>query len=201
MSATSGTFLSAMSLGLFVAVPIGPVGVLCITRSLSSGAVCGLLTGLGAASVHAGWVFVATLDLKPMSAALARPEVAWVLPCLAAAILFVHGLRGLGARRPPVASKASKASSSHFASYGSGAALALANPVTIVLFIAVIPPLEGSARLAWAVGTFAGSAGWWLVLSSTIASFRARVSDVWILWTHRISGITLIVIAALLLIR
>src|SRR3954471_1892409 len=46
------TFLAGIAAGLFVAVPIGPMGVLCIQRTLTFGLAAGLATGLGAATVH-----------------------------------------------------------------------------------------------------------------------------------------------------
>jgi threonine/homoserine/homoserine lactone efflux protein len=69
-------FLKAMVLGFCVAAPIGPVGILCINRSLGGGAVLGLATGLGASTVQVGWILIATagaassLIIRPGSKAL-----------------------------------------------------------------------------------------------------------------------------------
>jgi threonine/homoserine/homoserine lactone efflux protein len=46
-----GFVVKGFILGLLVSIPLGPVGALCIQRTISKGYKAGLLGGLGAASV------------------------------------------------------------------------------------------------------------------------------------------------------
>jgi hypothetical protein len=67
-------FLKAVVLGFCVAAPIGPVGLLCINRSLGGGALLGLATGLGASTVQVGWILLATAGTAG-AVILAAPRV------------------------------------------------------------------------------------------------------------------------------
>jgi threonine/homoserine/homoserine lactone efflux protein len=64
------TFLSAVGLGFSVAAPVGPIGVLCIRRTLADGRTVGLACGLGAATADAFYGLVAGLGLTAVSTAL-----------------------------------------------------------------------------------------------------------------------------------
>jgi threonine/homoserine/homoserine lactone efflux protein len=63
--------------GLSIAAPVGPIGLLCIRRSLAEGRAAGLLTGLGAATADAVCGAVAGFGLTAVSSALIR-ERFWI---------------------------------------------------------------------------------------------------------------------------
>jgi threonine/homoserine/homoserine lactone efflux protein len=90
------TFLAGVGVGLAVAVPIGPMGVLCIQRTLAFGLVAGLATGLGAATVHLTFGSVAALGLGATMSALFGAG-AQGLTCLSAGLLFWFAARILSA--------------------------------------------------------------------------------------------------------
>jgi threonine/homoserine/homoserine lactone efflux protein len=207
MSVSSDAFLSAIMLGLFVAAPIGPVGLLCITRSLENGLKCGLSTGLGAASIHACWALLGTVGMQPITTLLDSAGATGLLSWLTAVLLMFLGYRAMMSRRSLPAEGQPRRRATRLASYGSGAALAVGNPVTAALFMAAIPsfslaPLEGNvARLAWAAGTFAGSAGWWLLLSASVAACRVQISGNCIVHINRATGGVLMLFGTGVLIR
>ena len=70
----AGIFLKGFAIGFSIAAPVGPIGVLCIRRSLSDGRAVGLATGLGAATADAVYGAVAAFGLTAISAALQSQE-------------------------------------------------------------------------------------------------------------------------------
>ena len=90
-------FLQGLAFGLAMAVPVGPIGLLCIRRSLEDGFAVGFATGLGAAVADAGYGAVAAFGLTVISAFL----LAWQTPLALAGGVFLIWL-GIGAwQRPP----------------------------------------------------------------------------------------------------
>lgn len=191
--------LTGASLGLSIAAPIGPTSLLCIQRTLAGGLPTGLATGLGVATVHLTYGTLATgwgagLPAAWSNAALPSLVSGAVLLAVAIRILrrvAVLGLPGAGHR-------------SLVASYGSAIGLALANPITPVLFLAALPalPVPGSAPLPLlAAGVFLGSFGWWITLNTAVALFRRGLTSRTLNRMNRAAGLLLAVLAVSLLAR
>lgn len=68
--AGAGFLLEGAVIGLSVAAPVGPIGLLCINRTLSRGRTSGLVSGLGAASADAVYGAVAAFGLTAVSSLL-----------------------------------------------------------------------------------------------------------------------------------
>lgn len=195
-------FLKAMALGFCVAAPIGPVGILCINRSLGGGAVLGLATGLGASTVQVGWILLATAGTA--SAMMVGPDsaIAQLASLVTATLLVWMGIRAIrrGGSIPP-GLKAAPSLLVCLTTYASGVALAASNPVTGLLFITAAPTIspagagELGTKIALAAGTFLGSAIWWAALSSGVALFRSRLQPGIIQMVNRGAGILLLSLA------
>ena len=178
-------------IGFSIAAPVGPIGVLCIRRTLADGPAAGLATGLGAASADAIYGMVAAFGLTWITGLLLGGQ-AWIR-IVGGAFLLYLGLRTFFARpgeRPATASGAGLA-----AAYASTFLLTLTNPMTILSFVAVFAALGlGTARTdpasaaALVLGVFAGSALWWLTLSGLVGAFRARFDARALRWVNRVSG-------------
>src|SRR5215218_6813393 len=130
------TFLAGIAAGLFVAVPIGPMGVLCIQRTLAFGLVAGLVTGLGAATVHLTFGLLAALGLGAMIP-LWICAGAHNLTLLSAALLFWFAAKIL--RRNVVLGQRLTRSDGLLRTYASALLLGVSNPITIILFVAALP--------------------------------------------------------------
>lgn len=171
--------LKGFVVGLSIAAPVGPIGVLCIRRSLAEGRASGLLSGLGAATADAVYGSLAAFGLTAVSALLIR-ERFWI--GLAGGVFLCYlGVRTFFAprvHRTHATSRTGLASA-----YLSTFVLTLSNPSTILSFIAVFAGLGLAANSSYlaacalVVGVFAGSALWWLLLSSVVASLRARIGE------------------------
>jgi threonine/homoserine/homoserine lactone efflux protein len=177
-------------IGLAIAAPVGPIGVLCIRRSLAYGRTLGLVTGLGAATADAAYGAVAAFGLATISNFLIGQR--WWLGFLGGLFLCYLGVRTF--LSPPAKQDAEVHGGKLFSAYLSTLFLTLANPMTILSFIAVFAgfglaatPDYGSASLLVA-GVFLGSAGWWLMLSSGVALLRSRLDTGWMRVVNRLSG-------------
>jgi threonine/homoserine/homoserine lactone efflux protein len=195
-------FLKAMALGFCVAAPIGPVGILCINRSLGGGAVLGLATGLGASTVQVGWILLATAGTA--GAMMIGPDstIAQLASLVTAILLIWMGIRAIrrGGNIPP-GLKAAPSLLVCLTTYASGVMLAASNPVTGLLFISAAPaiaPLGASGfetKVALAAGTFMGSAIWWAALSGSVAIFRSRLRPGIIRLVNQGAGVLLLSLA------
>jgi threonine/homoserine/homoserine lactone efflux protein len=182
-----------MLIGFSIAAPVGPIGVLCIRRSLAGGMLRGLASGLGAATADAAYGFVAAFGLTAVSGFLVRHQFA--LSLVGGVFLCFLGVRAFVSA--PAAGSTSPNGGSLASSYVSAVALTLANPATILSFAAVFAGLGlGSAddyfsAGSMVLGVFLGSASWWVILSGGVGLLRSRVSDGWMRAINRLSGTVL----------
>jgi threonine/homoserine/homoserine lactone efflux protein len=181
-----------MIIGFSIAAPVGPIGVLCIRRTLAQGRVSGLVSGLGAASADAVYGCIAGFGLTFISNFLVRQQT-W-LGLVGGAFLCCLGCRTLMAK--PAERSAAAGSSGLLSDYLSVFALTLTNPMTILAFAAIFAGLglaEAGASYASAgvlvLGVFAGSALWWLILSGGIGLLRSRFTVKAMQWVNRLSGL------------
>lgn len=184
-------FIEGLVIGFVVAVPIGPLGLLCINRALSSGPVYGLSSGLGVATADAIAAGVAVLGLTLVSAFLIDQQI-W-LRLIGGIFLCYLGTRiYLTTPREEVPSNNINGLLGAFAST---LFLTLSNPLTILSFVAIyagwgVENLSENyfAAAVLTVGVFSGSSLWWVALTSGLAAFRDRFSLRLLGWIHRISG-------------
>ena len=179
-----------MIIGFAIAAPVGPIGVLCIRRTLAEGRASGFVSGLGAATADAIYGCIAALGLT-FANFLVGGE-AW-LRLVGGAFLIFLGVRTFLAR--PAERTAPAGKERLLGAYSSTLFLTLTNPTTILSFAAIFAGLgAGSADgdvLPLVLGVFLGSAFWWLVLSGVTSLFRARLSARGLRWVNRISGTVL----------
>jgi threonine/homoserine/homoserine lactone efflux protein len=188
-------FLKGLLLGFSIAAPVGPIGILCIRRTLAEGRASGLVSGLGAATADAVYGCVAAFGLTLISNLILGLEF-W-LNLAGGAFLCYLGARTFLAR--PAEKAAPAGDSGLLRAYISTFVLTLTNPMTVLSFAATFAGLglasaSGGygASLALVLGVFIGSALWWLLLSGGVSLFRARFDARALRWLNRISGLVLL---------
>ncbi|KAA0114932.1 permease [Methylobacterium sp. P1-11] len=199
MGVIAAALLAGASLGLSIAVPIGPTSLLCIQRTLSGGLPIGLATGLGVATVHLTY---GTVILRWGADLVAAWSNGAVLSLVSGAVLLALAVRVV--RSDSVLHVSSERRDSLAASYGSAVVLALANPITPVLFLAAMPALlaRGTAPLPMlAAGVFLGSFAWWVVLNTAVSLFRRCVTSQVLNQLNKAAGLLLALLALSLLVR
>jgi threonine/homoserine/homoserine lactone efflux protein len=185
-------FWQGLLLGFSIAAPVGPIGVLCIRRSISDGRWIGLATGLGAATADAAFGCVAAFGLTAVSGFLVGQRF-W-LGLVGGLFLCWLGVRTWLSK--PAERAAAARGAGALAAYGTTFVLTLTNPMTILSFAAVFAGLGlganassgAGAATALVGGVFLGSALWWLLLSTGAALLRERVTPVAMHWINRSSG-------------
>jgi threonine/homoserine/homoserine lactone efflux protein len=187
--------LKGLLIGLSIAAPVGPIGLLCIKRSLGHGMAAGLATGLGAATADGFYGAVAGFGLASISGFLTAQQTP--LRLVGGLVLLWLGLASF--RERAVAEKSIKGGRGLLAAYATTVFLTLTNPSTIISFVAVFASVglsetAGSYAKAasFVAAVFTGSALWWVFLSAAVSVVRARVTPGAIRWINRGSGLILI---------
>lgn len=203
-------FIKGLVIGLVIAAPVGPIGFLCISRTLEYGTVIGLATAIGAASADAVYGAVAAFGLMQVAESLSEHDVA--LRVIGGAVLCLIGLRSLflaERRQQAFANREVEADRSVLARlqasrsvsgyYGSSLLLTLANPATILGFLAFFAAVgwardleSHSAAAIMVVGVFLGSAVWWLGLAIATAVLSNHMGSRQRIWVQRVSGVVIV---------
>ena len=188
------TFFRGLVIGFSIAAPVGPIGVLCIRRTLADGRATGLAVGLGAAAADAVYGAVAGFGLTAVSALLVRQQGAMRL--VGGLFLLYLGVRTFLAR--PAERAASAGGAGRIGAFTGTFGLTLANPATILSFVAVFAGLGIAGAGSWreatvlVAGVFLGSALWWLTLSGVVSALRSRLKLAALRWVNRVSGAVLV---------
>jgi threonine/homoserine/homoserine lactone efflux protein len=185
----SAIFLEALWIGLAIAAPVGPIGLLVIQRSLQHGRAVGLATGLGAAVADALYGAVGAFGVAALVQALQQAKVPLALG--GGACLLWLAWRSWHAALATSAADV-RAAPGLWPSFGATFVLTLSNPATILSFIAIFGSMAGKGAPAspWTMvlGVLIGSALWWLALSVVVGSMRQRVNDAARRWIARVSA-------------
>jgi threonine/homoserine/homoserine lactone efflux protein len=187
-------FFKGLLIGSAMAVPIGPVGVLCVRKTLHEGHSRGFIIGLGAATADFINASVAAFGLTYISDIIASQHV--LLRLLGGAALLVLGIRTLRAKHRNAVSGLREPR--RLGSYVSALLLALTNPMTIFAFIAVFAALGLGTGLSiisasvLVLGVFAGSLLWFLTLGYVSTLFSARLDTDGLRWVNAIGGVMII---------
>lgn len=187
-------FLKGMILGFAIAAPVGPIGVLCIRKTLQYGRKSGLLSGVGAATADAVYGAIAAFGLTTISLFLAGMHF-W-LTLIGGLFLLYLGLKTMLSK--PVATTGEVKASHLTGDFLSTFFLTLTNPMTILSFVAVFAGMglatsgSYSNALLMVIGVFVGSALWWLILSEVVTLFRKRISGEVMKWVNRTAGFIII---------
>ena len=184
-------FLKGIIIGFAMAVPIGPIGILCIRKTLTEGLLRGLITGLGAATADLLYGCVAAFGIKIISNTIVTQGM-WIRLVGGALLLFL-GIRTFRAK--PADPKYRIQSSGMLGTYFYIVFLTLTNPLTICAFIAVFAALGLGAGVinvsgsALVLGVFTGSFLWFISLSSVVVLIKAKFDVVGLRWVNRIACI------------
>jgi threonine/homoserine/homoserine lactone efflux protein len=199
---TLGFFAKGVIIGFSIAAPVGPIGILCIHKTLTNGRLSGLVSGLGAATADALYSAVAAFGLAAVSRFLISDQY-W-LRLFGGAFLLFLGIRIFLAK--PRQMDPNHGHSGLSSAYFSTFILTLTNPVTIVSYTAIFAGLgvgsigHGTASAVKVVsGTFVGSSLWWLTLSIGVGFIKNILDENGLRWINRAAGVIIVIIAVLIM--
>ncbi len=193
-------FIKGLVIGFGIAAPVGPIGILCIRRTLTGGHLAGFVSGLGAAAADAFYGFVAAFGLTLVGNVLTQHVRGLTL---AGGILLIYlGVAEWRATPPDPAAVPTTNPIGLIRNFTSTLLLTLTNPMTIASFAAIFAGfgLVGPAGAVDAAqrdyldiavlvgGVFLGSSAWWLTLSTGVGMIRHRLDTPTLVWLNRIAG-------------
>jgi threonine/homoserine/homoserine lactone efflux protein len=183
--------IEGIMIGVVVAVPVGPLGLLCINRALMLGPLCGLCSGLGVATADAIAAGIAALGITLISGFLTDHQV--LLRFIGGIFLCYLGYKIY--RTEPVSRMPIKTVNGLLSAFATTFVLTLSNPVTILSFVAIyagwhVPSLQGEyvAAATLTAGVFTGSTLWWVGLFVGLTAFHRKFDLRFLFWVHRVSG-------------
>lgn len=197
--------LQGILIGVTIAAPVGPIGILCIRRTLAQGRRAGFISGLGAATADALYGAIAAFGLTFISIFLINQSF-WLR--LGGGLFLIYlGIKTFLSSPSTDTGLVHKSSKEDnlLSYYASTLFLTLTNPITIISFAAIFAgfgivnnqPNDNLAASSMVLGIFLGSSIWWLTLSILTGFFRMMVNRETMIWINRISG-TIIVSFGLL---
>ena len=182
-------FFRGFLIGISIAAPVGPIGVLCIRRTLAEGRLKGFLSGMGAASADMVYGAIAAFGLTMITNVLVENKF-W-FRIIGGCFLLYLGIKTFIEK--PADQAAQVKQSGYFGAYLSTFFLTITNPMTILSFAAIFAGTmfmgTTSSPLVLVAGVFAGSASWWLTLSFGVGLMRDRLTSTHMAWINRVSGI------------
>ncbi|GBG56726.1 amino acid transporter [Sporomusaceae bacterium FL31] len=169
-------FLKGLILGFSIAAPVGPIGILCIRRTLAYGMSFGFISGIGTATADAIYGAIAAFGLTAATRFLL--DYQFYLKIVGGFYLLYLGVKIFMSQ--PSVSPTQVSGTSLTSAYISAFLLTLTNPMTIIMFIAIftgfgIGGINGNYLLSssMVLGVFLGSLLWWLLLSGITTIIRS----------------------------
>ena len=176
--------------GLAISAPVGPVNVLCISRTITKGRMAGLVSGFGAAVADTLYGAIAGFSISFIIAWLLE-ELFW-LRLVGGALLIVIGI--VYWFKKPKSLKESSGNEPAHSDFVTTFLLTLTNPTTVLSFLAVLATLglgehrPAKLSLFLVLGIFGGALLWWTLLALLSGHFRDRFNDRAIVWMNRIAS-------------
>lgn len=186
-------------IGFAVAAPVGAIGMLCIRTTLERGRMAGFATGLGAAVADTIYGTIGVLGVAAISDVI-DAERFW-LELGGGLFVIAFGIY-LGLKKPSVQNGEGEIPMNLFADFLKTLLLTLANPSTILTFMAIFAGVPGTSESDMALvpaivfGVFLGSTLWWLILTQGVGFIRHRISDRALVRMNWAAGILLVAFGA-----
>ncbi|PKL69549.1 MAG: lysine transporter LysE [Methanomicrobiales archaeon HGW-Methanomicrobiales-1] len=188
-------FIQGMIIGLTLAVPVGPIALMCIQRAVTDGRFHGIVSGIGVATADSFYAGVTFFGLTAISGLIIAHQFS--LRLAAGVVLILVGIRIILIIPAPLTVKTEH--ETYVKDYLSMVAIAIANPLTLIFFVAILPGFgvvfyENSLLSAseFVGGVFFGSTLWWIILCGSIGSVRSRISAEKLRFINRISGVMIV---------
>ena len=182
-------------IGVVASAPMGPVGVLCIQRTLNKGRAYGLVTGIGAAFSDMFYALLTGYSLNLLYDVISNPTTVYWMQLIVAIIMFIFGVHTFRSNPVQNTRNVSRNKSSLLRNCVTGFFITLSNPMIVLLFVALFSPLNFvihemslTNQCVGYISIFAGAMLWWLFITYVVNKLRKRfdVRGIWII--NRVIG-------------
>jgi threonine/homoserine/homoserine lactone efflux protein len=184
-------FWKGFVLGFAIAAPVGPIGILCIRKTLQFGKISGLCAGLGAAAADTFYGSLAAFGLTFLSSQM----LAWSSWLKLIGSFFLIFLSYRSFRTKPHEPSDRLRHMSLLKDFIATFFLTLTNPLTFLCYLAVFAAIGLNDILGnyfsgvlLVTGVFFGSAFWWLILSEGVGLLRNKLNKKTMIWINRTAG-------------
>ncbi len=191
--------IDGMIIGFSASVPLGPIGVLCIQRTLNKGRLSGFISGLGAAFSDTIYAVIAGFSLSFIVTFIEQQLL--YIQIFGAILLIVLGINIFYSNPAVQLRKQRKGKSNLFQDFFSTFLITISNPLAIFLFLAffasfgaVKPGDDVSNQFALIGGVLIGASFWWFILSSIISLFRSKINLRRLWWLNKITGAAIVIL-------
>jgi threonine/homoserine/homoserine lactone efflux protein len=188
--------LRGIAIGFSLAAPVGPIGILCIRRTLAYGSKRGLIVGLSAASADMMYGIVAAFGVTLISNFVTNNLS--IIRIVGGVVLLILGYRAI--RSHPSTDTTPNGTNGHTRAFISIFFLTLTNPMTLFAFAAVFAGIgiekmvgDYSHAIFLVTGIFIGSMSWFSILTTLVHFFRERISTDGIALVNKIAGSLLLI--------
>ena len=175
-------FIKSVGIGIAIAAPVGPVGVLCMRRAVSVGRLSAITTGLGAATADALYASITAFGLTAIADLLLEYQTPAALVGGIFLIILAVRIAKVATSGKPVNAEVEVSTRSYLTGYASTFLLTMTNPATILSFAAIfagigfLQNLEADYSAVILVsGVFLGSALWWVILANIATELKKRL--------------------------
>ncbi|MDO9680191.1 MAG: LysE family transporter [Bacteroidales bacterium] len=193
------SFIKGFIVGMGASIPLGPLGVMCVQKTLSKGRMSGFVTGLGASLADTLFASFAILSLALIQEFVNNHE---------ASVLFFGGLAVviIGLKifltNPVKQIRNTKGGKRLFEDFLSSVIMTITNPGAVFLILGLFAfvglNVDGSSAkmviTAALGGVFAGALAWWIILSTSINIFRNKFRLRQLLTINRVAGVVIMVL-------
>jgi len=199
-----GLIIKGFILGLVVSIPLGPVGALCIQRTISKGYKAGLLAGLGAAIADLVYALIAGFGISVVIDGLIKVRN-WIQA--AGSIVFMIMAYKVFNTNPAIQVRRNRHKKNfQLEDFMTTFLLTFSNPTPVFVFMAafagfiVHEEVNYTSVVLSIIGVFAGCLGWWGILVTVVNRFRSKIRLRHLLWVNKITGVVVLIFALILLI-
>ena len=187
-------------IGIAVSVPLGPLGMLCIRRTVNKNWKSGFLSGLGIATSDAIYAIVAGFSLTIIINFIRSYEIYFKI--LGASMVVLLGLYIFMSNPAKEIQKFKQKGTSYMQDFLTAFFLTISNPLSVFIFIAIFTSYSLVLQLSQLFeallivgGIFAGGAFWWFVLTGSAYLFKHKLTINTLWWANKIIGLSVILIA------
>ncbi len=185
-------YLDGIIVGLLASIPLGPIGVLIIQRTLSKGRLSGFASGVGAALSDTLYAIIAGFSLGVIIDFVKAREN--LLQLIGSVVLLIFGFFIVSSNPVKQLRKQNRSSSNYFQDFFTTFLITLSNPVILFLFLGIFTGLS-LLEARTSAGIFSGGMLWWFGISTLVNFFRDRFNPRRLFWVNRISGLVIMVLA------
>jgi len=194
-----------MKIGFLASIPLGPIGVLCIRRTLQKGRLSGFISGVGAATSDTLYAIIACFSLSYVVTFI--EEQSFWLRIAGAFVLIVLGLYIFRSHPAGQLRKQQQKKNNLLNDYVSTFLLTISNPLVVFILLAffagfgvIVPEAKLVYQFILIFGVFIGASCWWLTLTSIFGFFRSAINLRRLYWFNKIAGLAIIVFVSIALI-